>query len=173
MKVQKALPAHFPKLKGQAAALYPQIVRKLLPGKGDIEFIAPQPLGLGREVGHQLGPGAALAHVGELFTEAQIFFCKLAQQVPDDPAVVSAGGGTHVQDARHVQKHHADRLPQTGQRRLCRKAHRDHCPQRHQERDRRAYGGPLLRRPGASGKNGPAKQREVHPLAGRDHFDRW
>ena len=108
MKVQKALPAHFPKLKGQAAALYPQIVRKLLPGKGDIEFIAPQPLGLGREVGHQLGPGAALAHVGELFTEAQIFFCKLAQQVPDDPAVVNAGGGTHVQDACHVQKHHDD-----------------------------------------------------------------
>ena len=67
MEIQKAVLFHFPQLQRQAAALHRQIIRQLLTGEGDVKLIRSQPLGLGGEVGHELGPCGALAHVGELF----------------------------------------------------------------------------------------------------------
>ena len=88
MEIQKAVLFRFPQLQRQAAALHRQIIRQLLTGEGDIKLIRSQPLGLGGEVGHELGPCGALAHVGELFAKAQVLFRQLPQQVADDPAVV-------------------------------------------------------------------------------------
>ena len=105
LKVKQPLAAHFPKLQGQPAALDPKIVRKLLPRKRYVKFISSQTLGFGRKIGHELCPGGALPHVGELFAETKIFPGKLAQQVADDPAVMRAGGGADGQNALYVQKH--------------------------------------------------------------------
>ena len=99
MKIQKLFAAHFPKLQRKAAAFHPQIVRKLLPGKGNVEFVSPQPLGFGGEIRHELVSGGALAHVRELFAETQVFLSKITQQVSDDPTVMGTGGGAYVQDA--------------------------------------------------------------------------
>ena len=108
MKVNKPFAAHFSQLKGQSAALNAKIIRKLLSGKWNIKLIFAQPLGLGGEIGHELCPSAALAHVRKLFTEAQILFGKLTEQISDDPAVVRTGGWTHIQNTRYIQKHCGD-----------------------------------------------------------------
>ena len=123
VKLQQPVLLHLPQLQGQSAALHPQIVRQLLPGKGDVQFIGPQPLGLRREIGHDLGPGGALAHVGELFPQTQVFPRQLPQKITDDPAVVGAGGGAQSQNAPHVQK-------QDGDRRFRQNAHVQHRARR-------------------------------------------
>ena len=102
VKVQQTLALELSELQRQAGALDAQIVRKLLARKRDVEFICAKALRLGGEVGQKLGTRGALAHVRELFAEAQVFFGQLAQKVADDPAVVRAGGGADVQNALHV-----------------------------------------------------------------------
>ena len=44
----------------------------------------------------------------EFFTQTQIFHGKLTQKVPENPAVVRAGGRADVQDAADVQKQNGD-----------------------------------------------------------------
>lgn len=39
MKIQQTLIPHFPKLQRKSAALHREVIRKLLSGKGNIEFI--------------------------------------------------------------------------------------------------------------------------------------
>ena len=102
MKVEQALIPHFSELQRQPAALYAEIIRKLLAGERNVEFIAAPALRLGGKIGHELCPGGALAHVGELFIEPQVLLRQLAQQVADDPAMVGAGGGAHAQNAPYV-----------------------------------------------------------------------
>ena len=105
MKVQQALGAHFPQLQRQAAALHRKIIRQLPREKGTSNSYAPQPLGLGGKVGHELGPCGALAHMVSFSPKRRFFFrASSPQQVADDPAVVRAGGGADVQDALDVQK---------------------------------------------------------------------
>ena len=108
VKIQKSLAAHFSQLLRQSGALYREIIRKLLPGKGNIKFTGPEPLRLGGEVGHQLCARGALAHVRELFAETKILLGKLAEKISDDPAVVLTGGRTHIQNALYVQEHCRD-----------------------------------------------------------------
>ena len=84
-----------------------EIIRELLPGEGNVEFVCSEPLRLGGEIGHQLCPRCALAHVRELFAEAQVFFGEFAEQIADDAAVPGAGGRAHGQHAFDVQKQHS------------------------------------------------------------------
>ena len=102
VKVEQALIPHFSKLHGQPAALHTEVIRKLLAGERNVEFIAAPALRLGGKIGHELCPGGALAHVGELFVEPQVLLCQFAQQIADDPAMVGAGGGAHAQNAPYV-----------------------------------------------------------------------
>ena len=67
VKVKKPLAAHFSKLQRQSAALHAEVIRKLLAGERNVKFTAAPALRLGGKIGHQLGPGGALPHVGELF----------------------------------------------------------------------------------------------------------
>ena len=93
MKVKQALIPHFSKLQRQSTALHAEIIRKLLAGEWNVEFIATPALRLGGKIGHQLCPRCALAHVGELFVEPQVLLCQFAQQVADDSVMMGAGGG--------------------------------------------------------------------------------
>ena len=102
MKVKQALIPHFPKLQRQSTALHAEIIRKLLAGERNVEFIAAPALRLGGKIGHELCPRCALAHMGELFIEPQVLLRQFAQQVADDPAMVGAGGGAHAQNAPYV-----------------------------------------------------------------------
>ena len=102
VKVEQALIPHFSKLQRQSAALHAEVIRKLLAGERNVELVAAPALRLGGKIGHQLCPGRALAHVGELFVEPQVLLCQFAQQVADDPAMVGAGGGAHAQNAPYV-----------------------------------------------------------------------
>lgn len=72
VKVEQALIPHFSKLHGQPAALHTEVIRKLLAGERNVEFIDAPALRLGGKIGHQLCPGGALAHVGEFFVEPQV-----------------------------------------------------------------------------------------------------
>lgn len=81
MKVKQALIPHFSKLQRQSAALHAEIIRKLLAGEWNVEFIATPTLRLGGKIGHQLCPRCALAHVGELFVELQVLLRQLTQQM--------------------------------------------------------------------------------------------
>ena len=109
MKVKKAFVAHFSKLRRQPAALDRKVIGKLLPRKGDVKLIFSEALRHGRKIGHKLCTGSALSHVGKLFSETQVFFGKLAQQVPNDAAVMQAGRRAHVKHPLHINKHHGDR----------------------------------------------------------------
>lgn len=73
MKIQKTLIPHFPKLQRKSAALHREVIRKLLSGKGNIEFIFSEPLCLCGKIGHQLCARCALPHVRQLFAEAEVF----------------------------------------------------------------------------------------------------
>jgi len=73
VKVEQALIPHFSKFQRQPAALYAEIIRKLLAGERNVEFIAAPALRLTGKIGQQLGPCRALAHVGEFFVEPQVF----------------------------------------------------------------------------------------------------
>ena len=106
VKIQQALISHFTKLQRQSAALDSEVIRKLLPGKGDVKFVCSEPLCFGGEIRHELCAGGTLSHMRELFAEAQIFFGKIGKEVSNDPAVVAACGRTNVQDALNVQKQH-------------------------------------------------------------------
>ena len=88
MKIQQTLIPHFPKLQRKSAALHREVIRKLLSGKGNIEFIFSEPLCLCGKIGHQLCSRRALSHVREFFTEMQIFLSQFTKQVSDDSAVV-------------------------------------------------------------------------------------
>ena len=83
VKVEQALIPHFSKLQRQPAALHAKVIRKLLAGEWNVEFIAAPALCLSGKIGHQLCPGRALAHVGELFVEPQVLLRQFAQQVAD------------------------------------------------------------------------------------------
>ena len=72
VKVEQALTAHFSKLQRQSAALHAEIIRKLLAGERNVEFIAAPALRLSGKIGHELCPRRALAHMGELFVEPQV-----------------------------------------------------------------------------------------------------
>ena len=72
VKVEQALIPHFSKFQRQPAALYAEIIRKLLAGERNVELVAAPALRLGGKIGHQLCPGGALAHVGEFFVEPQV-----------------------------------------------------------------------------------------------------
>ena len=50
MKVKQALIPHFSKLHGQSTALHAEIIRKLLAGEWNVEFIATPALRLGVDV---------------------------------------------------------------------------------------------------------------------------
>ena len=50
MKIKKPLITHFAELNRQAAALYRKVIRKLLPRKGNIKFVFPEPLGFGGKI---------------------------------------------------------------------------------------------------------------------------
>ena len=89
VKVEQALIPHFSKLHGQSAALHTEVIRKLLAGERNVELVATPALRLGGKIGHELCPGGALAHVGELFVEPQVLLCQFAQQVADDSAMTS------------------------------------------------------------------------------------
>ena len=91
MKIQQTLIPHFPKLQRKSAALHREVIRKLLSGKGNIEFIFSEPLCLCGKIGHQLCARCALPHVGQLFAEAEVFLCKLAKQISDDMTMMRAG----------------------------------------------------------------------------------
>ena len=106
MKIQQTLIPHFPKLQRKSAALHCEVIRKLLSGKWNIEFIFSEPLCLCGKIGHQLCARCALPHVGQLFAEAQIFLRKLAKQISDDMAMMRAGGGAHMQHTLYVQLQH-------------------------------------------------------------------
>ena len=96
VKIQQALVSHFAKLQGQSAAFDGEVIRKLLPGKGDVKFVCSEPLCFGGEIGHELCAGGTLSHVRELFTEAQIFLGKIGEKVSYDPAVMAACGRTNM-----------------------------------------------------------------------------
>ena len=123
VKIKQALIPHFSELQRQPAAFHAKVIRKLLAGERNVEFIAAPALRLGGKIGHQLCARRALAHVGELFVEPQVLLCQFAQQIADDPAMVGAGGGAHVQNASYMQKHHRHRT-------LCLYAHIQYRPQR-------------------------------------------
>ena len=106
MKIQQTFIPHFPKLQRKSAALHREVIRKLLSGKGNIEFIFSEPLCLCGKIGHQLCARCALPHVRQLFAEAQVFLRKLAKQISDDMVMMRAGGGTHMQHTLYVQIQH-------------------------------------------------------------------
>ena len=108
-KIKQPFAAHFSQFQGQSAALHPEVIRKLLPGKGDIEFVFPQPLRFGGEIGQELCSRSALPHVRELFAETQVFLGEHTQQVADYTAMVRAGGRAHVQDALYIDIQRGDR----------------------------------------------------------------
>ena len=123
VKVEQALIPHFSKLQRQPAALHTEVIRKLLAGERNVEFIAAPALRLAGKIGQQLGLCRALAHMGEFFVEPQVLLRQFAQQVANDLAMVGAGGGAHVQNASYMQKHHRHRA-------LCLHAHIQYRPWR-------------------------------------------
>ena len=100
---------HLSELQRQSAALDAEIIRKLLPGKRNVEFVGSEPLRFCGKVGHDLCARGTLSHMREFFAQPQTFSGKLAEEVPDDSAVVRAGGRAHVQNARYIQKQRRDR----------------------------------------------------------------
>ena len=54
VKVEQALIPHFSKFQRQPAALYAEIIRKLLAGERNVEFIAAPALRLGGKIGHSV-----------------------------------------------------------------------------------------------------------------------
>ena len=136
VKRQQSLIPHFSELQRQPAALHAEVIRQLLPGKGDIKLIASPALRLGGKIRHQLGARGALPHMGQLFIQQQVLFRQLPQQVADDPPVVHAGGGADAQNTLYPQKHHRD----------C--ALRLHAHIQHRSRRAGKYLGEGLPRPG-------------------------
>mgnify|MGYP007048989445 FL=1 len=77
MEFQQSRITHFAKFNGQSAALDGEIVGELLTGERNIKFIGSVRLRLGRKIGHELCSRCPLAHMGNLFTQHQIFACQL------------------------------------------------------------------------------------------------
>ena len=93
------------KLRGHGRALDAQIVCQLLAIEGNVKFQRALPERLGREIGQKLFPCAALAHVGDLIVQLQIFPCQDGHKVPDEQRVLRAGLRADGEDPLDAQEH--------------------------------------------------------------------
>ena len=148
------------------------------PGHKGLPFFGGCPGSRMQTLGHKEAAPAPASAVGQTPSQLGQWPCQIKLVPVNAPyfqgaKLLIAADCTAYAYANMHSQFMRDRLPQAGQRGLQRKAHPDHPGQRHPKRHRGAHGGPLLRRAGDGRQDRPAKQREVHPLAGGDHFDRW
>ena len=77
LEFQQSFITHFAEFNGQSAAFDREFVGELLTGNRNIKFLGSVRLRLGRKIGHELCSRCPLAHMGNLFTQHQIFACQL------------------------------------------------------------------------------------------------
>ena len=136
--IQQALPLHPAQLPAQGAAVAVQVVGQLRPGEGDAEGQLPGPLGLGQQIGRDLGPQAVQQKQVHPPRQQEIFVADgphqvLQHQLPGGAAVgaeqpvvgdqqhLAGGAGGHgdragqAGAAQHIPKYPARPHPGDGQ----------------------------------------------------------